>query len=571
MSLHRDDRQRREELLYLLTYLSHKAGRLMEAAIYGETIARTGDPSASATRDGASIALAALQEASAIHWGKPDDVGELRYMQSIAEVIDARWPDDSQHNEIWFTLAQSYAAFGQYEHATRAYAKVRKESSLYADAKLGSGTAYWSLFLHRASQPDVDPDAMLALLSKASQQYNAAVKVLESKLRSPTLPLLTAKQMIAIIADRTGDSNAVIRSTTTGKFPLVQSLRIGPPSPRGKRKRGPPKTLAVPSDFSRTVLQLLYRAQTQRGDLQAAQRTLSQLDKLPDAKGGKDVESMQLATTVRRFKGMIAKQRIVMPEIKELDAMLAKLPPKSNAVSPQDWLWIGQSWAQLASKAINAQTAKACYDRAAKTCSVAIALPSFPEDRVAATQVRHAEWLRRAGKTQASLNVLAEILEKSPNVFDLQTQAAMSLEKLAIEQDSEPDLRAAIRGPDDQPAIWGWSKLAVQLHKLRYSDRGTVEHADALLAAHFHLARCRWMLVEVLGCAIEDSAIEDSATEDSTPGGVAFDGVRQQNTLRKQTLKQIANARLAIPPDTDLDAKWSKTFGQLESELSTNQ
>ncbi|MFG0255995.1 MAG: hypothetical protein ACF787_13030 [Rhodopirellula sp. JB053] len=255
---------------------------------------------------------------------------------------------------------------------------------------------------------------------------------------------------------------------------------------------------------------------------------------------------MQLATAVRRFKQMTAKEQIVMPEIKELDALLAKLPAKSNAVSPQDWLWIGQAWADLAPKATNAQTSMACYDRAAKTCSLAIALPSFPEDRVAATQVRHAEWLRRAGKTQASLDVLAEILKKSPNVFDLQTQAAMSLEKLAIEQDSEPNLRAAIRGPEDKTAIWGWSKLAVQLHKLRYSDRGTVEHADALLAAHFHLARCRWMLVEVL------------------------DGDSQQDTLRRQTRKQIASARLAIPPDTNLDAKWPQSFDLLETELSAN-
>ncbi len=537
LSLKRDDLEKRNELLYLLTFLSLKAGHLMEAAIYGETAARLGDPNDSATRDAAFIALAAVQEASANHWGNPNDVGELRLMETIAQLIDTKWPDEPQRNKIWLTLAQTYASFGHPRPAVAAYAQVDENSPLANDARIGSGVAYWTIFLTEASDPDADPEAMLGLLQKASQQFAAAVKSMEPKLKAPSMPLLTAKQMLAVIAARTHNNQSVIRWTTTGKFPLTKSIRV--------QKKGKPRTVVVSSTFAKTVFQLLYQAQTDEGKLQEAQKTLETLDSLLGKQSGSDIKSMQFATAIRAFKEAIAKDNVTMSDVTSLNQTLAKLPPQSPIVSPHDRLWIANSWSTLAKKATDDRVATQCYDHAAQTSELAIAMKSFPQNLVAATRVHQAEWLRLANKTDASLRVLGEILKTTPNVFDLQMQAVLSLEKLAIERDSEPDLQSAIRGPKEQPSIWGWSKLAVQLHKLRYSDRGTPEHAESLLQAHFHLARCRWMLFTVLS-----------------------DG-SERETLRKQTLKQIASARLAIPEGSEAESKWTAAFTQIESDLSS--
>ncbi|MCM2374523.1 hypothetical protein [Aporhodopirellula aestuarii] len=536
LSLRRDNLEKRNELLYLLAFLSLKAGHLMEAAIYGETAARLGDPEESATRDAAFIALAAVQEASSNHWGIPEEVGELRFMETIAQLIETKWPDDPQRDQLWFTLGQLYAAFEHPKLAVDAYSHVGKDSDAYVDAKIASGVAYWSIFLTEASHRDADPDAMLDLLKKSSDEFRAAVTAMEADLKKPTMRLLTAKQMLAVIADRTGDTTDVIRWTTKGKFPVVGSIRV--------KKTGNPKTIVVPAAFAQTIFQLVYKAQTAEGDLQGAQKSLETLDVMLGKQSGSQVQSMQYATAIRRFKEVLAQDTVSMSDVKMLDETLAKTPPNSTAAGLQDQLWMAQSWATLAEKAPNDDLARKCYERAAKSCETILSAKTLPQNMLAPTQVRQAEWLRLAGKTEASLAVISQILETTPNVFDLQRQAALTLEELAIQNDSEDKLRAAIQSSKDQPSIWGWSKLAVNLHRLRYSERGTEQHAMSLLEAHFHLARCRWMLAQVV----------DSDSE--------------RASLEKQTLKQIASARLAIPEGSEAENKWLDTFNKLETVVS---
>jgi tetratricopeptide (TPR) repeat protein len=531
------DTSKQIELAYLLAFLSHKAGHLIEAIIYGQTVARLGDAENDATRDAAFITLAACQEASSTHWASPSEVGELHQMQMIAELMDTKWPDEPQRDAIWSSLATSYAAFGHYDQAISAYAKINKESSLFSDAALGSGVAYWTIFLNAASKPNANADDMLELLANASSKFQRCVETLEQKLDKPTMPLFSAKQMLAVIADRTGDRKAVLRWTTEGKFPMLNLIRVA--------KKPQPSKILVPSAFAQNIFELAYQAKKELGDIEGATEILKKLEALLGNGGIDGLDSMQSATLIARFKELLGQGHIAMSDVQSLDKLIATTSMKtSSSDEAMEWLWIAQSWASLGEQSNHSDVTRVCYERAAAICQDLLGSTLVPQDHITSTRLRQMQWLRLSGNPEASLEVLGEILRATPNVLDLQMQAALTMEELAIEGDSESQLRQAISGTSDEPAFWGWAKLAVNLHRLRYSEKGTQQHAQSLLQSHFHLARCRWMLASVLA-----------------PGS-------ERATLQKQTLKQLGTARLAIA-GTDPDAdQWREVFETLATKVT---
>ncbi len=535
LSLRNDDTTRRNELVYLLAFLSHKAGRVMESAIYGETAARFGEASENSSRDGAFIALAAAQEAAANHWGTPDEVGELQLMETIAEIIDQRWPDEEQCDNIWLNLGGLYASMWHHDLAIPVFEKIEKHSTSFVDARMAQGAAHWTIFLIDASVPNAAPEQMVALLNKASGQYKTAVETLEKELDQPTMALLTAKQMLAIIAERKGETDAVLHWTTEGKFPLIESIRVS--------KSGRPKAVMVPAAFAKNVFELLYQAKTDAGDIQGAKESLAMLDDVIGAQGEDDIHSKHIATAVRQFKELLGQEMVTMKDILSLDESMVEVLSTSSSATVQDKLWMAQSWATLAEKTPNAKVAKECFGRAVSICETELERETIPENLVTSTRVRQAEWLRRTGKPEASLKAISAILMKTPNVLELQMQAAIAREELAIAHDSEDELRHAIDGDSDSQSIWGWAKLTGNLHRLRYSDRGTPKIADLLLESHFHLARCRWMLATVLG--------DDQEAE----------------TLKKQTSKQLGSAQLAISEECSHADQWKLAFKKIDDSL----
>ncbi len=532
------DASKQTELAYLLTFLSHKAGHLIEAIVYGQTVARLGEAEDDATRDAAFITLAACQEASSTHWASPTEVGELHQMQMIAELIDTKWPDEPQRDAIWFSLAKSYAAFGHHDQAISAYTKIDEESSLFSDASLGLGVAYWTMFLNAASKPNANSDDMLQLLAKASSQFQRCVTTMERELDKPTMPLFSAKQMLAVIADRTSDRKAVLRWTTEGKFPMLDSIRV--------TKKPQPGTILVSIPFAQNIFELVHQARKDTGDIEGATEILTKLEALLGDRGGDDLGSMQSATLIARFKELLGQGNIAMSDVKSLDKLIATTSSKpSTSDDAMQWLWIAQSWASLGEQSNNSNVTKTCYERAVAICQELLGSKLVPQSHLTSTWLRQTQWLRLSGNPEASLDVLDEILRATPNVLHLQMQAALTLEERAIEGDSESQLRQAISGMSDESAFWGWAKLAVNLHRLRYSEKGTQQHAQSLLQSHFHLARCRWMLSSVLA-----------------PGS-------ERETLQKQTLKQLGTARLAIAGTDPHADQWREVFETLATKVTS--
>jgi len=183
-----------------------------------------------------------------------------------------------------------------------------------------------------------------------------------------------------------------------------------------------------------------------------------------------------------------------------------------------------------------------CYRRAAAIAGQVLQRDDFPDAAYLGTKKQQAQWLRQAGSIDESLAVILEMLKRSPNVIELQLQAALSMEEIAVANDSAVALRDAIAGTStdgSESSVWGWGKLTTNLHRLRFSNNGNATHAQLLRHSQFHLARCRWLLASV-----------------------ANDPADRQ-TLMNKIKKQLATVHAASSAEDDHDDGWKHAFSKL--------
>ncbi|MEM6779389.1 MAG: hypothetical protein AAF670_17170 [Planctomycetota bacterium] len=535
-SQRRGDSGRAAELRYLLAYLSMKAGHVIEAAVYGESAARWGDPAESTTRSAASIALAAAQTASEMHWADATQVGELSMMETIADLIDAKWPDDPQRDDIWMELADRYARFDRFAKATKIYESWTPESPRYAEAQRRLGMMTWRQFLTRASQPDPPTQPLVNLLKRTSKYLGTAASQMSAKSKRPTRELVDIQFTRARVFERLGNAKSLRQVLRSGKFSLVNSI-----STESKAKKD---QIVVPVPFIRMVVEMNYRNQLVLGDRRGAQRTLKQLRELVGSDGDVSVQSAAVASAVQTAKSLLRGKTIQADDVETLAQAVGSLLEEDSSLSMTDRTWFARAWAACATLGASRDVTRQCFDEAANLLRSAMDDQEFPPESRPSTLRTLSRWYQQSGQLNEALETARHALELAPTSLDLQTDAVRLLEEMALAEDSVDYLRQAIEGTtsdsDDPPVkVWGWSKLAVTTHQLKFSDRGTDRHGELLLVAHLHLARCRWLLGRVTS--------DQSATQ------------RSQQRLDRQ----IKAAHLAIHDTTPGADRWRTIFDQI--------
>lgn len=544
LAMHQGDLQKRNELCYLLAYLSFTAGHVIEASLYGESVARHGDPQESMTREAALIALGAIDEAAATQWGAAEIPGELNQMRLLAELFEKRWPDDPQVDAVWMNLGQRFDAFGRPLDAADAYLSIKKKSEQYDEAQMAAGLAYWNQFVDEASEAAPDPDAMVKRLKSARDLLINGIRSAEERKQLLTSQILDAKYKVALISARLGNPEATVTWLEKTKTPLINSITTG---------KGNKKKLTVTDEFAQNVFQLLYQAKTRMNDLDGAKQALERLSKVLDSDAADRLDRMSLAVVQRAINRMLEAAKVTPADIKKLEQTIAAIDEDSDVMTASNQLWLAESWAKLAPRGQTPMMVRQCYENAASIYDRTLGQPDFPSASRTAALIRQAELLRLAGKIPNSLQIMSQILSEAPGAIDLQIQAAKSLETIAFQQPSEANLRAAIAGPARNDAaagtspIWGWAKLTSQLHQIRYSDRGTPKHAEQLLEAHLHLARCRWLLA-----------------------GVTKDDAESVGLVKK-TRVQLSRLQSDVSGRTDESiAVWSKAIERLQKLLQSS-
>ncbi|MGB7329633.1 MAG: hypothetical protein WBD31_32465, partial [Rubripirellula sp.] len=465
------DQTKLNELTYLLAYLSYTAGQVIEANIYGEMAARWGPPADAATREAAMIAIAACQEANACHWGIGDQLGELKQLETIAGIVQQRWPDNEQLDDIWMHLAQSYFAFGKPLLAAETFLRIKKGSKQFESAQLAAGNAYWSYFIDQASVGDPNPDEMVSLLKLAEKHLRVAVDSMQQKKNaSPTLNLISAKLLLSKIAERLGNQDDALRWLESGPIAVTNTITTD-----AKRKRG---KVLVDKSTADAVFDALYRIKISSGNWNEAYESLAKLD----AKSHPEIGSRYTALA----KGLIENMQRAKSINKGQVTLLEKLFDAVASHDAERWdamqVWVGQSWAAIGAKADSDALSKTCLQNAGRAFDAAMKQPDFPESSRLTVALLRADLFQRSGNPTASLDVIREVLQTSPNAVTLQVRAAKLMQEIALQQDNVGGLLHAMNGPPKLPAdsetspIWGWVKLSNALHQLSYSDKGTDEH-----------------------------------------------------------------------------------------------
>ncbi|WP_222435818.1 tetratricopeptide repeat protein [Rubripirellula tenax] len=479
------------ELTYLLAYLSYTAGQLVEASVYGEMAARWGDPKEAATREAAMIAIAACQEANASHWGIRDQVGELDQLKSVAEIVQQRWPSDPKLDAIWMHLAQSYFAFGKPLLAAETFLKIDKESGQFESSQLAAGNAYWSHFVDQASGGDPDPKEMVSLLKSADKHLRVAVESMQGDVASPTLNLVSAKLLLAKIAERLGNLDDALQWLEADPMAVTRKITTD-----SKKKKG---MVLVDKSTADAVFDTLYRIKTSKGNWKEAYQSLAKLD----AKSHPELGSRYTALAKGLVENLVQANKVSPWQVTLLTDLLKSVETHDAERWEAIQVWIGQSWATFGMKAASDELSKACFDHAESAFVRALKQPDFPESSRLSVAMLRADLFLRSGNPTASLEMIREVLQTSPTAIAFQMRAAKLLQEIAFQQDKVGGLLDAINGPsettDDGEAspIWGWVKLSNALHQLSYSDKGTEEHRQQSHEANFYLARCQWLLANV--------------------------------------------------------------------------
>ena len=489
------DTEKRNELVYLLAYLSFTANRFPEAAIYGEVAAKWGDSESEATHEAAMIALASCQGANASHWGSAEQVGELNQMKAIANLIDERWPDDPQRDVIWMSLGQSYFAFGQPLMATKAFQRIDKESKEYEAAQLGSGQAYWTHFIDLASTESPDAEKLVGLLESTKKHLGNAVESMQKGDAKPTSTLLSVKLILAKVTDRLGDSKLALQWLEGNPYPVTKTMKTGESKDASK--------VSVDASFMRSVFDLVYRLKTELHDWEGARQALQSLENAASENGDSNFSVRHLALAKGLIGELIQADRITVTQVDELKTLLDEVQSSSKQHADSMQLWIAKTWTDFGENAENQEVAANCYEMAQQAYERALKQPDLTKELTQSVQLRLAELAQKRGDSSTSLKTLTEILKQAPNAISLQMQAAHALEQKAFEQESVAGLLDAINGPrkengqGDSSPLWGWVKLTNTLHQLRYSEKGTERHKQQYREAQFYLARCQWILANV--------------------------------------------------------------------------
>lgn len=474
-----------DELRYLLAYLNFTAGRLAESAIYGGAVARWGDVGEAATQEAAMIALAATQEANETGWGDAGLGGELHQMRSVAEIIAERWPDHEQLDVIWMSLGQRYVAYGDSPNSANAYGRVSENSSHYGAAQLAAGRALWAQFRKNHAEGD-DPfaDPQQQLLELSDKLLSKGVEVVSTATKKPTVEIMSAKLSLAGIAMMRGDLESAESWLVDPPMSVVESIVVSNPADGNVK---------VSEGFLRPVFQTLFTIRTQQRDPAGAKAALEMMaGKL--GSDAADFGKMFLSVAKDYIQQLVASPVVNREQFSTLSELIEPLKEHESTLTVSNVLWLGESWSKLAERARTPKLAQQCYGKAAAAYALAMNRSDFPAASRQAASIRRIELLRSSGELVEVVPMLESILKKSPNAFDVQIEAAETLQQLASDSSQPEQLAAAIDGPDGSP-IWGWAKLVTTLHAASGADESDKQR-DRLLKCQYNLAECQYLLAK---------------------------------------------------------------------------
>lgn len=518
---------------YYLCWLYWEDGRIHEAAILGEFIARH-YPENQFAPIAAKVAMAAYQRL--YNQSRSDAGGDARYeadrLGSLAELIVLRWPKSSEAATATNLLINMAVRDNRLEEAEVLLRRLPESNRAIAQLNLGS--ALWTNYLQAAHS------------QSAIASENGAKRAQQDREQS----LHRAEIFLRRGFDSSRSDSDISSAQIQGALYLAQLL-LSQGNAREAievledRTAGPLTLLRKQSDatrqpgFDEETLKTALRAYVTVSPPQREQ-ALATMDRLEQVVAANDGESGKKQLTRIYVSLGLQLQRQVQQlseagksgEAKRVAAAFEDfLSRVSENGDSGDWAvrnWIAQTNLQLgiglqgsSSQDSSSQDGEARrYFERAEQAYQAILDRAKEDSQFAPSPIallgvqKHlADCQRGLGKYAEAMQQYANVLRKKPNLLELQRAAATTLQEWGLNEKNTGVIDKAIRGTmpqaDQKNLVWGWLRLAaIANYATRQAEQGgdpqspdtrqkIAKYHDLFFEARFNAAKARFIAAQI--------------------------------------------------------------------------
>ncbi len=493
---------------YYLTYMYYTTGRYYEAAIVGEFLA-TRYPEGVGAKQGSKIAMASYlnlyNEASKKkdETAKADSGFESRGLERVAKYIANRWAGQPEADEAWMMLVRNAVIEGDLGKALINLQKVPEKSPRRGEAELMTGQAIWSAYLKESDKPEGErpEQGRLDMMKLRAQQTLEAGIDRMQKTEQVDYTLVASILSLAQIYIGSGQPEKAIEwldKPKIGAMTLVK--KKDPVTNRGS-----------------------FRTETYKAALRAYV-SMQQLDKAEDAMLGleKSIGKGDAAKLTKIYISLGRQLEKARDRLRNegkpneaskvergLELFMTKISTRAKGNTFSSLNWVAETFLRRAQENVIltegkelSKDAKDYYEKAAATYAKILELceadPAFAPspNAPASIRIRRARCLRQLGKYKEAMDLLVEILKKSPTMVDGQKEAAYTYQ--AQGQENADWYLLAIKGGRKAKKegriillVWGWGKIATRVIK-------SEKHQGVFYEARYNLALCRFRRAQKL-------------------------------------------------------------------------
>ncbi len=506
------DRDELGTALYYLCALYWEDGKLDEAAVVGEFMARryADHPQAQV---GAKIALAAYERMynAARKAGENTDF-EARHLSEVAELLVLRWPGSPEAEAGLNLLINLAMRDNRLEDAQQILEQLPPASRAGAELRLGG--ALWTRYLRANTQSASAADGSpLELKQRATELLASGFEALK---KSPQITASEASGVLyyaqSLLADGQADEAvAAMENESIGPLSLIQQKSPAASNPQ----------------FVQEAFKVGLRAyvSTEPPQREQAQAMMAALESAIGT--GNDAQQKLINIYVslglqlqQQISGLTAdgkpdKARAVAESFADLLARVTQRADAADSWKIQSW--IAQTNLQLG-QGLSGNDAEKYFQQAETTYKTLLEKaeqdPQFAPSKlsVLATKKKLADCYLAQGNFSDAFQQYVLILKGKPNMLELQVVAAAALQKWGEERGEAKRLEEAIRGAMPQSnrrnLVWGWLRIAEIVDRSRRSAAKqaasdptqaarAAKYKDLFFEARYHVAEARFLAAKL--------------------------------------------------------------------------
>lgn len=429
------------------------------------------DEAVQLTEPGRSAGMIALAGLVAAYDRAPasDRTAELHGIVRVAEVLHERWPDHEQAADVALHVGELLRTNDRPADAITWYKRVPKSADEFARARLLAGQSMWTLV--KSSMDPAEWDRAATLLEQGVATAGDDPALADN--------VVIAKLTLAQLRERQGRFDDVVNLLAGGSPSVVDAVASnGPRPPRGVRS----------APFARLVFATLLDAQIRTDRLDEAGATMQAVAGVVDDAPALAVDlAKQLAAAAPAPDDNLAEA---------IEPTLAVAATHAAAMSTASLLSGAETATAVANDlASDADRSRLLHGHAVAFYEALLTKGLSTPESTRAVQFRLAAARTASGDGKGAVTLYDELLAEQPNVFAAQFEAATALLEWGGAEGDVDMLSAAIRGAEDKPHLWGFSKLSGvyrQLHGRSEKD----EDLERFLDCRIGIARVRLEIAE---------------------------------------------------------------------------